>query len=83
MPDRVRDQAVSGEPGAGALVQIRHLFGVLGEQTRAEHVGEQVVVAVPGALGVERDDEEVAALEVRQHPRAVGAAGDGVAQRAV
>ena len=83
VPDRVRDQAASGEPGAGALMQIRHLFGVLGEQTCVEHVGEQVVVAVPGALGVERDNEEVSPLEVRQRPRALGAAGDGVAQRAV
>ena len=48
-----------------------------------KHVGEEVVVAVPGALGVERHDEEVSTLEVRQRPGAVGAAGDGVAQRAV
>ena len=64
-------------------MQIRHLFGVFGEQACVEHVGEQVVVAVPGALGVERADEEVLPLEVGQRPGTVGAAGDGVAQRAV
>ena len=58
-PDRVRDQAASGEPGAGALMEFWDLVGLLGEQTRVEYVGEQVVVAAPGALGVERDDEEV------------------------
>ena len=63
-------------------MQIRHLVGVLGEQACVEDVGEQVVVAVPRALGVERDEEEVAALEVLQHPGAVRAAGDSVAQRA-
>jgi hypothetical protein len=57
VPDRVCDQAASGVPDAGAVMQLRHLFGVLGEQTCAEYVGEQVVVAVPGALGVERDNE--------------------------
>ena len=83
MADCVRDQAASGEPFAGAHVEIRHLVGVLGEQTGVKHVGEKVVVAVPGALGVERDDEEVPTLEVRQRLGAAGAAGDGVAQRAV
>ena len=68
VPDRVRDEAVSGVPVAGPLVQIRHLVGVLGEQACVQDVGEQVVVAVPGALGVERDEEEVAALEVLQRP---------------
>ena len=39
-----------------------------------------MVVAVPGTLGVQWDEEEVAALEVRQHRRAVRVAGDGVTQ---
>ena len=73
VPDGVRDEVVRGVPGAGPLVQTRHLVGVLGEQACAQDVGEQVVVAVPGALVVERDEEEVAALEVLQHPGAVGA----------
>ena len=67
-PDGVHDQAASGEPVAGAHVEIRQVGGVLGEQAGVQHVGEQVVVAVPGALGVERDNEEVLPLEVRQRP---------------
>src|SRR5829696_3311665 len=60
-------------------MQIRYLFGVLGQQTCVEHVGEQVVVAVPGALVVEHN-EEVATLEIRQRLPTLGAAGGGVAQ---
>jgi len=39
-----------------------------------------VVVAVPGALIVERDDEQVAALELLEHGAAVVASGEGVAE---
>ncbi len=43
--------------------------GWVAEQVRAEDVGEQVVVAVPAALVVERHDEQVAALQRLQHLR--------------
>ena len=65
--------AASGSPAsceparwrAGAARRRRS--GVLAEQVRAEHVGEQVVVAVPAALVVERDDEQVPALQRLEH----------------
>ena len=41
--------------------------GLLVQQVRAQHVGEEVVVAIPVAAVVERDDEEVAALQRLQH----------------
>ena len=44
-PPRPRSCALV--PPAGALVQQRHQVGLLGEQARPQHVGEQVVVAVP------------------------------------
>ena len=69
VPDGVRDEVVRGVPGAGPLVQRRHLLGMLGEQAGAQDVGEQVVVAVPGASVSSGTQEEVAALQVRQHPR--------------
>ena len=47
-----------------------------------EHVGEEVVVAVPVAPVIQRDEEEVAALQGRQPRAAARLAGDGVAQRA-
>ena len=65
-------------PVAGALVQQRDLFRLLGEQARPQHIGEQVVVAVPLPLVVQGDEEEVGPLQARQHAAAVVAAGDGV-----
>ena len=49
---------------------------------RAQRLGEEVVVAPPLPLVVERDHEEVRPLERLQLLLAVGAAGDRVAQRA-
>ena len=46
-----------------------------------QDVGEEVVVAVPAPTVVERDDEQVGAVERLQHGGAVVTAGDGVAQR--
>ena len=45
----------------------RHLVGLLVQQTRPQHVGEEVVIAIPVAAVVQRDDEEVAALQRLQH----------------
>jgi hypothetical protein len=80
--DRVLDQVVGLGPAAGPQVQHRDLLGLLALQAGPQDVGEQVVVAVPLPPVVQGDDEEVGALERRQHVAAVGAAGDGVAQRA-
>ena len=51
------------------------------EEPGAQCVSEQVVVAVPLPLVVERDDEQVPALEDLQPLAAVVAAGERVAQR--
>ena len=63
VPDRLVGEAVGLVPGAGAPVQQRHLGRPFGEQPRAQHVGEQVVVAEPGQLVVQRHDEQVGPLE--------------------
>jgi hypothetical protein len=41
-----------------------------------------VVVAIPVALVIQPNDEEVASLQGLQHPSAVLLVGDGIAQRA-
>ena len=61
-------------------MQLTDPVGIAGGQTGAHGVGEQVVVAVPPALVVERDDEQVLALEGLQHRLTVGATGQGVAE---
>jgi hypothetical protein len=44
--------------------RVKGAAGVLAQESSPERLREQVVVAVPGALIVERDDEQVAALEL-------------------
>ena len=50
-------------------------------ESGAQRLGEQVVVAVPGPVVVERYHEQVVALEGLEHRLPVGAARDRVAQR--
>ena len=69
-------------PAAGPAMQPGDVAGALVEQVGAQHVGEQVVVAVPAAVVVERDDEQVLPLQRLEHrPARPVRAGDGVAQR--
>ena len=65
MPDRLLGQVVALVPLAGALVQQRNQVRLLGEQARPQHVGEQVVVAVPLPPVVQGDEEQVGALQGR------------------
>lgn len=56
-----------GKPVAGALVQHRDQVGLTGSETLAQQVIEQVVIAVPAALIVQRHHEEVVLFEPLQH----------------
>ena len=78
VPDRLLGQIVGLVPLAGALVQQRHLVWMVAEHPRPQHVGEQVVVAVPLASVVQGDKEQVGALQSREHVGAVLATGDRV-----
>ena len=82
MPYGIAQQPVVGEPSAGRGVQLGDPVGMPGGQTGTQCVGEEVVVAVPPALVVERDDEEVLALEGLEHRLTVGPAGQRVAETA-
>jgi hypothetical protein len=81
--DRVVGQATGLRPRGRAVVQGGHPVGLFLVQAVAEEIGEQVVVAPPPAGRVQRDEEQVAALDPLQHLLAVGAAGDRVTQLAV
>ena len=63
-------------------MQRRHLLGLLRQQMRPQHLGEEVVVAVPAAPVVQRHDEHVAPFQRLQLCAASPLPGDGVAQRA-
>jgi hypothetical protein len=81
VPHCVFREAVPLVPLAGRGMHRRHVVGVLLQDARAEHFGEEVVVAVPLPLVIEWDDEQVVALQGREHRAAAVQPGDGVAQR--
>ncbi len=80
VPDRFLCQILGLVPKAGALVEQRQLFRLFAEQVGPKDVGEEVMVAVPFPPVVEGDDEEVGALQCREHAASIVAAGDSVAQ---
>src|SRR3972149_6365127 len=59
---------------AGYLLRLR-LY-----QVRLQHIGEKVMIAIPLALVVERDDKQVSALQGSQHSPAAILCGHGVTQ---
>ena len=61
-------------------MHLERPLGVTSGQELAQELGEEVVVAVQRLLVVEGDDEQVLALEVGEHPRAVAPAGQGIAE---
>ena len=69
-------------PGAGPAMELWHGVRPLALQRRTQDVGEEVMVSVPRAFVVERDDEQVRAFESLQHglPRTGRDAGHGVAK---
>ena len=62
-------------------MQLVDSLGLLVQQSRPQHVGEEVVVAVPEAAIVERDEEEVGPIEPLEHRLPAAATGHGIAQR--
>ena len=65
-------------PDARPPMQLRNEVGLLVLQTREEYVGEQVMVAIPLALIVERHQEQISSLELLEHRLPIGLAGDSV-----
>ncbi len=80
--DRVGDEAVLRVPVGRAQVQDGGGRRIRRGEARAEQIGEQVVVAVPAPLLVQRHEEDVGLLETFEGVLAVDAPGQGVAQRA-
>jgi len=70
-------------PLTGPSVQLWSTLGFLVFEMRLQDVGEQVVIAIPTTLVVERNDEEVAPFQDAQHRLAVAPPGDGIAERAI
>ena len=81
MGDGLSSLAVALVPVARPPVQHGYDSRLLVENTDGEDVGEQVVVAVPLATVVERDDEQVRSLQRLEHRLARRLARDGIAER--
>ena len=69
-------------PGGRGAVQRRDRRRRDAPQLEAQQIGEQVVVAEPGAGGVERGDERVLVFEPLEDRLGSGAAGERIGQRA-
>ena len=68
---RARQKLVSLIPCAGSPMQIGDRAGRLMVQPRAQEGAEQVVVAVPAALVIQRHDEQIRVLDLLQDQAAV------------
>jgi hypothetical protein len=68
-------------PGARPLVQGTHAARIGHRELAAQQLGEQMVVAVPLPVVVQRHQEQVLPLQRLDDLRGVGRAGDGVAER--
>jgi hypothetical protein len=80
VPDRAVGVAVRQEPASRAPVQLRD-HGRLGAlQLASQELAEEVVVAVPLAALVQRDQEQVRPLDLGERGGGV-AAGDRIADR--
>ena len=79
--DGIGRQIILLEPNARPPMELRHPIGLRLPQVRLQHLGEEMVIAIPLALVVERNDEEVAAFQSFQHRFAIFLVGDGIAQR--
>src|SRR5215217_1845223 len=80
MADGVVDQAVLLAPVGGPPVQLGYQLRMGPLQAGAEQIGEQVVEAIPAALLVQGDEEQVGPLERLERVLTARGAGDGIAE---
>src|SRR6266487_1800058 len=70
------------EPLTGPAVQLRNQDRLCLPQTGAQHLGKQVMVAIPLPFIVKGNQEQVAPLDLRQPRLAIVSAAHGIAQGA-
>ena len=80
--DGLLDVAGLPVPGRGPPMQARHQPGLVVGQLQAQQLGEQLVVAVPLAMVVQRYQEQVGTLQLAQQLGRPFGLKEGVAQRA-
>ncbi len=73
-------RAGPGEPAGGAPVQLGSQLPLDRLLASAQQIGEQMVIAIPALLVVQRDQEQVGAPELLEQFVAVRSTGHRVAQ---
>ena len=86
MIDRAIQEMGALIPDAGTLMQ--YFYGIsqcaliaFSFQTAAQKFGKEMMVAIPMALVVQRDEEQVALLQLLEHFLTIGAFSDRIAER--
>ena len=82
MLDRVDHVAVLGVPLGRGAMQLGDGIGLAAPQLEEQEIREQRVVAEPGPLRVDRDDERVRVLQLEERPLRPARAGQAVGERA-
>ena len=67
-------------PRTRPAVQFGHVVRLLIDQSRLQHLGEQVVVPIPMTVVIEGHEEQIGPVERLQHRSAVTASRDGIAE---
>jgi hypothetical protein len=81
VPERRFRPIVLFEPFGSSSVQYRSKLRLLVGELAQQEVAEQVVIAVPLAMPIERNQKQVQLLERRQRRCGISALEDGVAER--
>ena len=68
MADRLDRELVLRIPLGSGVMQLRDRIGLCAPQLQAKKIGEQLVVAEPGPLRVDGEDEGIGILELEQDP---------------
>ncbi|MNN38441.1 hypothetical protein D3C81_1524380 [compost metagenome] len=81
MVDRLFRRTLLQMPARSHPVQFGGLAGTLTRQFLAEEAGEQGVIAEPALFLVQREQEQIRLQQILDHPLAVLAAGQRIAER--
>jgi hypothetical protein len=82
VPYGIAGQPVLGQPSAGRGVQFTDPGGISAGHAGTQRVSEEVVVAVPPPLVVQRDNEQISALKRLEHLLTIGTTGQRITETA-
>ncbi len=81
MGHRLYEETVLLVPLAGVEVEVRNTCGPKLPQPTAQHLGKQVVVAIPLPPVIERDEEQIGPLHILQQCLTIITSAQSIIQR--